>query len=102
MPHNLATSGTYVVSYDIADPARLRQVFKTMKGWGLHIQYSVFQCDLTPKALTELQSELEDLIDHNADQVLFIHVGPSKGRAKSAIKAMGKPYAYPVREALIF
>lgn len=102
MPRNLSTSSTYIVSYDIADPTRLRQVFKTMKGWGLHLQYSVFQCDLTPSALTELQSELEDLIDHNADQVLFIHVGPTQGRAKTAISAMGKPYASPAREALIF
>lgn len=102
MARNLSTSSTYIVSYDIADPARLRRVFKTMKGWGLHLQYSVFQCDLTPTALTELQSELEDLIDHGADQVLFIHVGPTNGRAKNAISSLGKPYASPVREALIF
>lgn len=102
MARNLSTSSTYIVSYDIADPTRLRQVFKTMKGWGLHLQYSVFQCDLTPSALTELQSELDDLIDHVVDQVLFIHVGPTAGRAKGAITAMGKPYASPVREALVF
>lgn len=33
---------TYIVSYDIADPKRLRKVSKTMKAWGDHLQYSVF------------------------------------------------------------
>jgi|SRR5690606_15789568 len=92
---------TYIVTYDISDPKRLRQVFKLMKGWGLHLQYSVFQCNLTPKALTELKSELEDVIAPQVDQVLFINVGPAEGRAKDAITAMGKPYAFPVREPLI-
>jgi CRISPR-associated protein Cas2 len=98
---NADAVSTYIVSYDVCDPKRLRRVFKTMKGWGLHVQYSVFQCALNPQSLTELQSELEDIIDHFADQVLFINVGPQDGRAKTAITSLGKPYSFPVREPVI-
>ena len=39
---------TYLVSYDIADDKRLKQVFKVCKNYGNHLQYSVFECDLNP------------------------------------------------------
>lgn len=95
------TTNTYIVSYDICDPKRLRRVFKAMKGWGIHVQYSVFQCEISKRSLIELQSELDDLIDHHADQVLFINVGPSAGRARTAITALGKPMSLPSRTAII-
>ena len=38
---------SYLVSYDICDDKRLRKVFQTMRGYGDHLQYSVFQCQLT-------------------------------------------------------
>ena len=44
---------SYLVTYDIADAKRLRQVFKTMKNWGNHIQFSVFECQLTKIDLLE-------------------------------------------------
>lgn len=94
-------TNTYIVSYDISDPKRLRRVFKLMKGWGLHIQYSVFQCSLTRQGVVELRSALEDEIDHNADQILFINVGPCEGRAKNAINSIGRPHYMPLHEPVI-
>jgi len=38
---------TYLVCYDIADEKRLRKVFQTMRNWGDHLQYSVFECQFT-------------------------------------------------------
>ena len=35
---------SYLVCYDISDDKRLRKVFKTMRGYGDHLQYSVFEC----------------------------------------------------------
>ncbi len=104
MPRNSNNTdpvSTYVVSYDICDPKRLRLVFKLMKGWGLHIQYSVFLCNLKAQELTELQSDLEDIIDNGADQVLFVDVGPARGRAKNAISSIGKPHAVPFDGPLV-
>ncbi len=67
---------TYIVSYDISDPKRLRKVFKTMKAWGDHLQLSVFECQLRKVDFVRLRSELSDIIHHNEDQVLFVVVFP--------------------------
>lgn len=83
---------TYIVSYDIADAKRLRQVFKTMKDWGDHIQFSVFQCQLTKTDLLQCQSQLQDIINNAHDQVLFIDLGPTDGRGDRVITALGKPH----------
>lgn len=82
----------HIVCYDICDPKRLRQVFKTMRAWGDHLQYSVFECQLTRMDLVRLQEELTNIIHHDEDQVLFIDLGPSEGRGDRVITALGKPY----------
>ncbi|MCA9200821.1 MAG: CRISPR-associated endonuclease Cas2 [Planctomycetales bacterium] len=83
---------TYVICYDIRDDKRLRKVYKTMRNWGDHIQYSVFECQLSPSELIQCRSELSDIIHHHLDQVLFINLGPSEGRGERVIEALGQPY----------
>ena len=83
---------TYIVCYDIADPKRLRHVFKTMRCWGDHLQYSVFECQLTPTDLVRLKARLSDIIHNTEDQVLFVDLGPSRGRGEKVVSALGKPY----------
>jgi CRISPR-associated protein Cas2 len=88
---------TYIVSYDISDPKRLRKVFKLMKGYGQHVQLSVFRCELTHRALVELRARLGDVIKHDVDQVLFVDVGPEEGRGSTSICALGRAYKPPER-----
>ena len=83
---------SYIVSYDIADPKRLRQVFKTMRNWGDHLQFSVFECQLTRMDLVRLRAELAGIIHHSEDQVLFVDLGPAEGRGDRVITALGKAY----------
>jgi len=83
---------SYLVAYDIADPKRLRLVFKTMRAWGDHLQYSVFECQLTRLDLVKLRAELGEIIHHDEDQVLFVDLGPAEGRGDRVITALGKPY----------
>lgn len=92
---------TYIVSYDISDDKRLRRVFKTMRGWGDHLQYSVFRCELNRRELVELRSALKAIIHHDQDQVMFVDVGPVSGRAAKAISAIGRPYLYPDDHAIV-
>jgi CRISPR-associated protein Cas2 len=80
----------YLVAYDISDPGRLRKVFKTMRGFGEHLQFSVFQCDLTPTARIEMQAVLEDIIHHEEDKVLIIDLGPTEARPVKSIEALGR------------
>lgn len=83
---------SYLVAYDICDPKRLRQVFKTMRAWGDHLQLSVFECQLTRLELVRLRAELGEIIHHVEDQVLFVDLGPGEGRGDRVITALGKPY----------
>ena len=83
---------TYIVCYDIADPKRLRNVFKKMRAWGDHIQFSVFECRLRKLDLVRLRAELSEIIHHDQDQVLFVDLGPTDGRGDRVITALGKPY----------
>jgi len=83
---------SYIVSYDISDDKRLRQVFKTMRAYGDHLQFSVFECQLNPTDLVRLRAELAGIIHHTLDQVLIIDLGPAEGRGDRVITALGKPY----------
>lgn len=83
---------SYLVCYDICDDKRLRRVFKTMRSYGDHLQYSVFECQLTSTDLVRCRAELSDIIHHDQDQVLFINLGPAEGRGDRVITALGKPY----------
>ena len=83
---------TYIVCYDICDPKRLREVFKTMRAWGDHLQFSVFECRLTRSELVTLRAELAEIIHYDDDQVLFVDLGPAGARADRVITALGKPY----------
>jgi CRISPR-associated protein Cas2 len=80
----------YLVAYDICEPRRLRKVFKTMQGFGEHLQLSVFQCDLTAIDRIEMQAALEEIIDHNQDKVLMIDLGPTDLSPVKNIQAIGK------------
>lgn len=79
----------YIVTYDICDPKRLRRVFKTMKGFGVHLQLSVFQCDLPAMDLIKMKETLAEIINHAEDQVLIIDLGPTEGRPIKHIEALG-------------
>jgi CRISPR-associated protein Cas2 len=83
---------SYLVCYDIADDKRLRRVFKTMRGWGDHLQFSVFECQLTAADFVKLRADLAKIINHDEDQVLFVLLGPAEGRGERVITALGQPY----------
>jgi CRISPR-associated protein Cas2 len=85
---------SYLVCYDICDDKRLRKVFQVMRGYGDHLQYSVFECQLTPMDLARLRADLNAIIHHTEDQVLFVNLGPAEGRGDRVITALGKPYTH--------
>lgn len=60
-----------VVSYDIVDDRRRTKVFKTLEGFGAHVQYSVFECDLRPEDFERLQKRLKRLIKPKEDQIRY-------------------------------
>jgi CRISPR-associated protein Cas2 len=80
----------FIVSYDICDPKRLRRVYRTMRGFGEPLQYSVFRCDLSPAERILLIEALTSLIHQREDQVMLINVGPTDGRAVESIETLGR------------
>jgi CRISPR-associated protein Cas2 len=82
----------YILTYDVCEKRRLRRVFKTCKDYGTHLQFSVFECDLNPSERIELEEKLKAEINADADQILFIRLGPSNDRTEVLITALGQPY----------
>jgi CRISPR-associated protein Cas2 len=83
---------SYLVCYDISDEKRLAKVGKIMRGFGDRIQYSVFECQLTRADLARCRHRLSEVIDHRADQVLFVDLGPAEGRGDRVITSLGRAY----------
>jgi CRISPR-associated protein Cas2 len=63
-----------------------------MRGYGDHLQYSIFECQLTASDLARCRADLAAIINHREDQVLFVNLGPAEGRGERVITALGKPY----------
>lgn len=91
----------YLVSYDISNPKRLRKVARALEGFGVRLQYSVFECPLDDMRLAKLKVELHSLLNHDEDQVLFVSLGPSANDATLIIEAMGLPYEVRSRVTII-
>jgi len=65
-----------LVTYDIADVAgagakRLRRVADVCCKYGQRVQYSVFECRLSPVKLARMVDELRDVIDEECDSVII-------------------------------
>lgn len=59
----------YVVAYDIPDDRRRLRVAKLLEGYGERVQYSVFECVLTPRQFERLWEEIGRRIDGAEDSV---------------------------------
>ncbi|MDQ0189867.1 CRISPR-associated endonuclease Cas2 [Alicyclobacillus cycloheptanicus] len=70
-----------LVSYDISDQKRWRKVYKIVRGYGMHVQYSVFLCQLTDQDEAELKQLLLDVIHQSVDQVIFARLGTVQSNA---------------------
>jgi CRISPR-associated protein Cas2 len=91
----------FLVTYDVSDPKRLRRVFRVMKGFGSHLQLSVFSCDLTEMSQVLMRAALAKEIDHTKDSILIIDIGPSDGRGSTSFECLGRATKPPVKEVKI-
>lgn len=81
----------FLVCYDIADPKRLRAVFKKMHGFGDPIQYSIFKCDLSRAEKALLLGALHEIINLDRDRVMIIRLGPVDEKRDDRVEFLGKP-----------
>jgi CRISPR-associated protein Cas2 len=76
-----------LVSYDICHPKRLPKVAKLLESYGVRVQYSVFECNLTERQVQELERRLKRLIKREEDSVRFYRMCES---CREGITIMGQ------------
>ena len=64
------------MTYDIASTKktgalRLRRIAEICEKYGQRIQFSVFECRLSPTRFTRMIAEIEDVIDDSIDSVMI-------------------------------
>jgi CRISPR-associated protein Cas2 len=64
----------YLVMYDVSDPKALKRVNKTLKGWGVPLQYSVFAVRASARDLEKLRFQLARFMDKYADRLMIIRL----------------------------
>ena len=60
-----------VVAYDIRNNKRRSKVAKILEGFGERVNYSVFECMLTPKQSEEMIRQLSEVILPSSDSILL-------------------------------
>ena len=67
MPANRRTP--WLICYDIADPARLKQVHKEVRRYATPLQYSVFRAHATRREIVDRFDVLTGIIDPRSDDI---------------------------------
>ena len=67
----MSGSTMIVVCYDISDDQRRSRVADVLENYGVRVQYSVFECNLTDDELSKLKSTVESLIMESDDHVRY-------------------------------
>jgi CRISPR-associated protein Cas2 len=93
-----------LITYDVSVIAdggqrRLRRIAKTCLDYGIRVQNSVFECEVTPAQFVLLKNELMEIFDPLEDSLRFYFLG-KKGRQR--VEHVGaKPVVDPVRDSII-
>jgi len=93
-----------LITYDVnvvseGGQKRLRHISKSCLDYGMRVQNSVFECEVTPAQFVVLKDQLLRIIDPAKDSLRFYMLG-KKGRQK--VEHIGaKAVADPVNDALI-
>ena len=69
-----------LITYDVSvttvtGRSRLRRISKTCLDYGMRVQNSVFECDITPVQWVRLKATLLDIFDPNQDSLRFYSLG---------------------------
>ena len=69
-----------LITYDVgvttsAGRKRLRRISKTCLDYGVRVQHSVFECDISPAQWVELKAALLEIFDPNQDSLRFYSLG---------------------------
>lgn len=87
----------YLVTYDVADDKRRREIFEALLDYGNHTQFSVFLCELSDCDLQRLRARLLEAVHTREDQVLIVDLGLAHHPLDQSIDSIGKAFRPPQR-----
>ncbi len=64
----------YVIAYDIENDKRRKKVADILEGYGVRVNYSVFEVDLPQSKILKLLSEIKKVVSLKKDSVRFYHI----------------------------
>jgi CRISPR-associated protein Cas2 len=82
----------YLVCYDVVSDRRRNRVANLLKGYGLRVQKSVFECVLNESQYAMLNQKLKKCLKQEEDQVRFY---PMSGHTREKVVILGMQ---PLRE----
>jgi CRISPR-associated protein Cas2 len=93
-----------VVSYDVntedlAGRRRLRRIARICQDYGQRVQFSVFECEVSPARWVELRARLLASLDESVDSVRFYNLG---AEGKRRIEHIGAKVPLDLDGPLIF
>lgn len=84
-----------VVSYDISDDKRRTRIMKTLRDFGKHVQYSVFECDIKEPVYRRMRERLKRFVTDRDDSLRFYFLDED---AVKKIQVIGAPGVTRARE----
>ena len=81
---------TYLIAYDIRHPVRLRKLAKIVQDYGLRMQKSVFEAEMTPSELQSMKKRMQGVIEPKEDGIKIFRLCQSC-EAKRTGAGLGKP-----------
>jgi len=75
-----------IVVYDITDDKRRTKLFKTLEGFGIPVQFSVFHCELDEENLLIMRNKVDRIINKSEDSVIYYDLCP---RCSNRIEKVG-------------
>ena len=62
-----------LVTYDIENDRRRTKIHKVLEGYGISVQYSVFECFISTEEYAQLRTRLQKLLDpnHQLDSIRY-------------------------------
>ncbi|MEK6590056.1 MAG: CRISPR-associated endonuclease Cas2 [Nitrospinota bacterium] len=88
----------YVVAYDIPDDKRRNRLFKAMKGFGIHTQFSLFECTLDDKEFIRMTKKIESVMDKKEDD---IKIYPICNSCLQKVESHGKAVLNKEKEVIV-
>ncbi len=81
-----------IVAYDIADPKRLQRIAKIMKDYGVRVQKSIFEVEITEMSFREMRRRAELNLEPSVDGVKFF---PLCERCSDTLVTLGLCAVFP-------